>query len=82
MAAVQVKKVKNFTPILATFAQLATNQILADDGLLDRVKELLRKLASDLEENYRQDAEDEQAAIEQYNNTKERLANLLASLEG
>jgi len=48
---------------------------------LDRVKELLRKFASDTEEDIRELEENENNSIEEYNNTKARLEATIANLE-
>jgi len=48
---------------------------------LDRVKELLRKFKSDVEESLRELEEAENASIEDYNNTKARLEATIANLE-
>jgi chromosome segregation ATPase len=78
--AAKIKKITIVNEVFGTFAELALKQLSADDGVLERIKELLRKLSSDLDSEFQEAEEDEQASIAEYNETKERTENSLASL--
>jgi len=81
VSATKIKKTVLLNPVVAAMAQLAMGDVQADEGLLDRVKELLRKFKSDVEESLRELEEAENASIEDYNNTKARLEATIANLE-
>jgi len=80
--AAKIRKVHMLAPVMAALAQIATNQLQADEGILDRVKELLRKFRNDVEVDYRTAEEEENTSIEEFNENKTRTEQTIANLEG
>lgn len=70
-----------YAPVFAAFAQLATKEKQIDDSALERVAQLLETLRAKVQEAYNSFAEDDAAAVQSFNDQKERLENNLSRLE-
>lgn len=71
----------HYAPVFASFAQLATREKQIDDSALERVAQLIETLRAKVQETYNAFAEDDAAAIQAFNDQKERLDANLARLE-
>jgi uncharacterized phage infection (PIP) family protein YhgE len=79
--AVTTNSHKNFAPVFAAFAQLATKEKQIDDSSLERVAQLIETLREKVQETYSAFAEQDAEAVQSFNDQKERLDSNLARLE-
>lgn len=70
---VKLRKAHMMAPIMSALAQLAQADIQADEGLLEKVRDLFIKYKEDMGIKFAEAAEAEQKAEEEYAETKARL---------
>jgi predicted nucleic acid-binding Zn-ribbon protein len=78
--AVKIRKVHHLTGLMSALAQLAAKDTQADEALLERVKTLLNNYRDKIEQEFQEAAAAEQAAIEAYNEDKNRLVTTIDHL--
>jgi len=79
-SAVKIRKAHLMAPLMSALAQLASKDLQADDGLLDRVRTMLQNFRSKIETEYNDTAAAEQQAIELFNSQKAKLETTIDNL--